>query len=328
MQIKDIARLAKVAPSTVSRVLNHSGYVSAEIRARVEKVVAETGYVPNSIAKSLKAKKSRTIGIIIPKIASFSIASVIEAVTRECEEAGYEVLLANTNLRVEKELSFLKTFAHRQIDGVVMMSVNITPEHVKLIHESPFPVVIIGQENPELCCVTHDNREVAQMVIAELIRAGRDRIALMNVFLQDDSVKRDQECGYRDALEKAGIPFMSCRIVHGGYTISSGRQGMQELWESCAEKPNAVFCTSDRMAVGALQFLAGKGVKVPEDCAIVGLGNDEISRFNSPSITSVEYYNRDMGIKAASLVLEGIEKGYCTPGVSYIGYSFIRRESF
>ena len=148
MQIKDIARLAEVAPSTVSRVLNGSGYVSAEVRSRVEKVIADTGYVPNSIAKSLKAKKSRTIGVIIPRIASFSMASVIEAVTRECEVAGYEVFLANTTLRVEKELSFLQAFARRQIDGVVMMSVKITPEHVKLIESLDFPVVVVGQQYP------------------------------------------------------------------------------------------------------------------------------------------------------------------------------------
>ncbi len=328
MQIKDIARLAEVAPSTVSRVLNGSGYVSAEVRSRVEKVIADTGYVPNSIAKSLKAKKSRTIGVIIPRIASFSMASVIEAVTRECEVAGYEVFLANTTLRVEKELSFLQAFARRQIDGVVMMSVKITPEHVKLIESLDFPVVVVGQQYPGLCCVTHDDREVAEMVTSKLLSAGRQRVAMLNVSLDDNSVRGERAQGYKDALEKEGVPFLSERVAYGDFTISSGKQCMQKIWERCPEKPDAVFCVSDRMAVGAVQYLKGLQVRIPEDCAVVGIGNDEISRFTYPSLSSVEYYYHEMGTKAARLVLEGIERGKSPRGVWYIGYSLVRRESF
>lgn len=328
MQIKDIARLAEVAPSTVSRVLNGSGYVSAEVRARVEKVIADTGYVPNSIAKSLKAKKSRTIGVIIPRIASFSMASVIEAVTRECEAAGYEVFLANTTLRAEKEISFLQAFARRQIDGVVMMSVKITPEHVRLIESLDFPVVVVGQQYPGLCCVTHDDREVAEMATSELLAAGRRRIAMLNVSLNDDSVRGERAQGYRDALEKEGLPFLPERVAYGDFTISSGKRCMQEIWERCPEKPDAVFCVSDRMAVGAAQYLKGLHVRIPEECALVGIGNDEISRFTYPSLSSVEYYYHEMGTKAAKLVLDGIEHGKSPEGVWYIGYSLVRRDSF
>ena len=328
MQIKDIARLAEVAPSTVSRVLNDSGYVSAEIRSRVEKVIADTGYEPNSIAKSLKAKKTNTIGVIIPRIASFSMASVIEAVTRECEAAGYEVFLANTTLRAEKEISFLKAFARRQIDGVVMMSVKITPEHVKLIESLDFPVVAVGQQYPGICCVTHDDRDVAEMVTSQFLAEGRRRVAMLNVSLDDNAVRGERTQGYRDALEKEGIPFLPERVAYGDFTISSGRQCMQQIWERCPEKPDAVFCVSDRMAVGALQYLKSIHIDVPEQCAIVGIGNDEISRFTYPSLSSVEYYFHEMGTKAAKLVLEGIENGKSSGGVTYIGYSLVRRDTF
>ena len=104
MQIKDIARIAGVAPSTVSRVINNSGYVSAEVRERVERIITETGYVPNSVAKSLKGKKTNVIGFIIPQLSSESMSKIAEGASEECEKNNYDILLANTGLKAEREL--------------------------------------------------------------------------------------------------------------------------------------------------------------------------------------------------------------------------------
>ena len=138
--------MAGVAPSTVSRVINDSGYVSAEVRGRVEEVIRRTGYVPNSIAKSLKAKRSHTIGVIVPRIASEAMARQIQGIAGECEQRRYEMLVANAGMKTENESACLEMLARRQIDGVVIMSSGVTADLRLRIDALEAPVVVTGQQ--------------------------------------------------------------------------------------------------------------------------------------------------------------------------------------
>ena len=116
MRIKDIAKLAGVAPSTVSRVINNSGYVSEDVRTKVEQIIRETGYIPNEIAKSLKIKKTNTIGVIIARISSETASKIVEGISNECTKENYNLILANTGLQIKEELNYLKVLQTKQID--------------------------------------------------------------------------------------------------------------------------------------------------------------------------------------------------------------------
>ncbi len=327
MQIKDIARIAGVAPSTVSRVINNSGYVSTEVRERVERIITETGYVPNSVAKSLKGKKTNVIGFIIPQLSSESMSKIAEGASEECEKNNYDILLANTGLKAERELKYLKTLNQRQIDGIIMMSVKLSAEHKKLIDELRIPVVVIGQKQEGLCCITHDDFRAAYDMTEMLINKGKRNIAMINISLDDDSVRKDRLNGYIKALDRHGIAFTSQLTAFGDFSVSAGHECMKEIWEKSDTKPDAVFCVSDKIAFGAIQFLKKSGINCPDQCAVAGIGNNSISEYSVPSITTAEYYHRELGRKAAEILFRSVEAGSAPQGIHYIDYKIIERGS-
>lgn len=328
MRIKDIARMAGVAPSTVSRVLNNSGYISAEIREKVEAVVRETGYVPNRIAQSLKRQSTRTIGIIIPQIASETMSRLVEAAYGCCNRRGYRILLENTQLDSRKELDCLKSLYHQQVEGILLMSTGLTAEHREIIQSLDLPVIVTGQYMDGLCCYTHDNRQAAREMVLRMAQKGRRRIALLNVSLEEDnSIKIQRELGYRDALATAGLSFDESLTAYGAFTIDSGREMMKALWENCHPRPDAVFAVTDKIAIGAMEYLAQKGVSVPGDCMVAGVGNNKLSEFIRPPLSTIEFFYDELGSAVTDRLLDAVESGEPVEGVHLMRHRIIERES-
>ena len=160
MNIKDIAQLAGVSRATVSRYLNN-GYVSDEKKVRIKEVIDSTGYVPSTQAQMLRTKKTRLIGVIVPKLNSETVARVVDGISQVLGTYNYHMLLANTENSYEKELDFLNIFANDRVDGVILMASVLTKQHHALIRRLPVPVVIVGQECRDCCCIYHDDKNAA-----------------------------------------------------------------------------------------------------------------------------------------------------------------------
>ncbi len=327
MQIKDIARLAGVAPSTVSRVLNNSGYVSEEVRQRVEQMIEKTGYQPNIIAKSLKNKKSCTIGVIVPQIASESVACVVEAISVVCEAKGYQIILSNSMLKNENEALCLKSLVRRQIDGVIIMSSGVTSKLSEQIRQLPIPAIVIGQQSEEVFCISHDDVEASCALVDRLIQKGASRVAMLNVQTDDDAIRNKRAQGYLKALEKNGLRFDRSLLAYGDYSIHSGYEMMQQVWLASGQKPDAVFAVIDKIAIGALQYLKDCGILVPQECMVAGIGNNKLSQFAQPPLTSVDYGYNALGTTAANMLLETIESGGRLQGIYYMPYEIVERGS-
>lgn len=247
MQIKDIARLAGVSPSTVSRVLNNSGYVSEEIRLKVQSVIDETGYRPNQIAKSLKDRSTKTIGIIIPQISSETMAKLVEATYRCCNERGYKILIENTRLDWGREIESLKSLYHQQVEGILLMSVGLSQEHKHVIDGLKIPVIVTGQKMDGLCCYTHDNRNAVKALVTKMIERGKKRIAILNVDIEEyDSIRVQRELGYRDALSENGMEFDPKLAAYGKFSVASGMEMMEKIWNENEVKPDGVFAVTDK----------------------------------------------------------------------------------
>lgn len=146
LTIKQIAEMAEVSRSTVSRFLNNSGYVSEEAGKRIDKVIKETGYIPSEHAKSLRTKKTKVIGVILPTIHTETSSKIVSGIDRELAKQGYQILLANTNLDKEKEMEYLNLLKVRQVDGIILVATNTEAPLIKRIKELNIPVVAIGQE--------------------------------------------------------------------------------------------------------------------------------------------------------------------------------------
>ena len=328
MQIKDIARLAGVSASTVSRVLNNSGYVSEEIRKKVQAVIDETGYRPNQIAKSLKDKSTKTIGIIIPQIASETMAKLVEAAYQCCNKKGYKILMENTQLDSQREIECLKSLYHQQVEGILLMSVGLSSEHKRIIDSLNIPVIVTGQAMEGLCCYTHDNRNAAKDLVCKMIECGKKRIALLNVDIQeDDSIRVQRELGYRDALALHNIEFDPELVRYGKFTIASGTEMMEKIWNENQIKPDGVFAVTDKIAIGAMRFLVKEKINIPLECAVAGVGNNKLSEFTDPALTTVEYHCFELGTAVTEKLIDSIENRTKAEGIHLIKYDIIERSS-
>lgn len=328
MQIKDIARLAGVSPSTVSRVLNNSGYVSEEMRLKVQSVIDETGYRPNQIAKSLKDRSTKTIGIIIPQIASETMTKLVEAAYRCCNERGYKILMENTQLDWGREVESLKSLYHQQVEGILLMSVGLSQEHKQVIDGLKIPVIVTGQKMDGLCCYTHDNRNAVKALVTKMIERGKKRIAILNVDIEEyDSIRVQRELGYRDALSENGMKFDPKLAAYGKFSVASGMEMMEKIWNEDEVKPDGVFAVTDKIAIGAMRFLMKQKVDIPLECAVAGVGNNKLSEFIEPALSTIEYHYTELGTAATNLLIDAIEGNEKAEGIHLMKYDIIERSS-
>lgn len=307
--IKEIAKLAETSISSVSRVLNNSGYVSEPVRVRIQKVLDETGYRPNALAKALHSKRSQTIGVILPKINATSSGDNIAGIDHYFSSNGYTIILGNTNHSIKSELEFLDLFSEKQVDGIILVATTLTDEHVQKINKVGKPVVVMGQlTNDGTPCVLFDEVKAAEEMVDYLIAEHHRSIALIGVPESDVSVGVMRKQGYLNSLMKHDVSASSNRVVEGNFSVESGYQACQELFEERQERPDAIFAANDKMAIGAINYLLENGYRVPEDVSVCGVGGGNMSRYYNPKITSLVYDFEESGRVSAQLLHRLIEQ--------------------
>ena len=204
MTIADIARLAGVSNAAVSRYFNN-GYISEEKKEAIRKVIEETGYQPSLQAQTLRTGKTKTIGVIAPKMSSASLGSVIEGVISVLNENGYQMLLSVTQNDYEKELEYLRAFDDKRVDGVILLATVFTPEHKKVLRNMNVPVIILGQKFDGHYCVFHDDYHGMHELTKLILEKGRKRIGYIGVTMQDKATGVERKRGFLAAMEEAGL---------------------------------------------------------------------------------------------------------------------------
>lgn len=308
MNIKEISKLANTSPSSVSRVINSSGYVKDEVKQRILKVLEETGYRPNAFAKALHSKKSHTIGVILPKINATSSGENVAGIDQFFSAKGYSLLLGNTDHQLKKELEFLDLFKEKQVDGIVFIATLLTAEHQEKLKKLAIPVVIIGQESPSnIPCVLFDEYHAAKKMTQHLLATGKRRIAFIGVDEWDISVGVLRHQGYCDALKEQNITPDINLFAKGDFTHQSGFIACRHIMENNTVKPDAIFAASDKMAIGAMSYLFSIGLRVPEDISISGVGGGTLADFYNPKLTTLVYDYKQSGVVASELLFQLLE---------------------
>lgn len=325
MNISEIAKLAGVSPSAVSRYLNN-GYLSDGKREAIRRVIQETGYRPLVQAQILRTRKTRTIGVILPKIDSFSIGSVVAGIHGVLEKRGFQILLADTRNSPEKELAYLELFDDQRVDGVILIGTVFTPRHLARLKKSRVPVVIAGQQLAGAFCVYHDDYGAFYDMTRLILDKGCRTIAYMGALPQDKAVGQERTRAYWDALRSAGREDQAEHLAVADFTMASGREKAQELWEAYGPL-DALLCATDTMAAGALQYLRSQGIQVPGQTLLTGQGASNLSAATTPSITSIRYFYEESGAGAASLLLERLENPDLPPREVKLGYAIVENES-
>lgn len=325
MTISEIAKMAGVSNAAVSRYLN-DGYLSQEKREAIKKVIDATGYKPSAQAQNLRTKRTKIIGVIIPKIDSSAIGRVVKGIQSVLEEKGYQILLANTQNNTDKELKFLELFDEGRVDGIIFSATCISAKHKKALKACPVPVVIVGQYVPGYNCVYHDDYNAVKSLTEMMLGQGRKNIGYIGVLMSDEAAGKNRYEGYCDAVRAAGYEQLAEDYVISDFTVESGFENAKKLLE---KKPDidGIVCATDNIAVGTIQYLKKIGKSIPQEVSVMGIGNTKMSKIMEPSFSTVRYFYEESGIKAAEILMEIILSGKTSVGVIKMGYEVIQNET-
>ncbi|MGZ0049411.1 LacI family DNA-binding transcriptional regulator [Brevibacillus gelatini] len=302
-----MAQLANVSIATVSRVLNNSKPVRPELRERVLRIVEETGFQPNAIARSLVSKETRIIGVMIPDINNNFYSNLTYGIDSVLSNDDYSMFLAISDEVVDKELKYLRLFKEKQLDGVIIASIHFLESNFQTLHEMQVPMVVTGHDLPgyQIPTVNVNNVQASYDATAYLISQGHRKIACVSGPLWDPPCGLDRMGGYRKAMRAHDLPIHDGFVVEGDFTAKSGYEAMRRIWEEDV-RPTAVFVATDLMAVGVLNYLHDHGIRVPEDISVMGFDNLELASLTRPMLTTVHNDPFMYGKAAAEQLLKQI----------------------
>lgn len=325
MNISKIAELAGVSKSTVSRYLNN-GYVSVENTKKIQKVIEDTGYVPSSYAQTLRTKKTNLIGVILPKISSETISRIVDGISSEISNYGYNMLLGNTELNIEKEIEYLNIFKKNEVDGIIFVATIITEKHLSIMKNIKVPIVVVGQDIDGYSCVYHDDYGATYSLTKMLIDNNYKNIAYIGVSDEDVAVGFERKRGYLRAISDNNIKLDEEVIVTGDFSIKSGYSCCKEIVakNKCVD---AILCATDNMAMGAMDYLKEINLDIPDDIGIASIGDSKLSRVVTPKLSTVHYYYKTSGIEAAKVMIDKIQNDNKKETKIKLGYEIIKRES-
>jgi len=307
MTHKDVAERAGVSVATVSYVLNHGPRpVASKTRSKVEAAIAELGYYPNELARSLRLQQSSTIGLILPSILNPVFAEIAHAIESVCSEAGFLVLLCNSERQHAREEHFVQMLRAKQVDGVVIIPHDQPLTLVAPLRQAHIPFVVLEHDLPGVHCIAIDELQGGRLATQHLIGLGHRRIALIRR-KATSALSTQRLIGYQQALAAAGIRFDANLVVDCEAGQAAGERTMQQLL-ALARPPTAVFTHNDVLAMGALHAIRQAGLSVPGDISVVGYDDITSAAYFFPPLTTVRSPKAEMGARASRMILQLVQQ--------------------
>lgn len=299
--IYDIARKLKISTATVSRALKDDPVVSKKTRRIVREQAEQMGYRSNLFARNLRQKQTHTIGVLVHELRSTFITSVVAGIEKVATAAGYDLIIAHSAESRVREAAGAHNLFHKRVDGLIASLAFDTKdlEHFRPFKDKGIPVVFFDRVEPDAGypTVVIDNYKGGYAATAHLAEQGCRRIAHVTSNL-NRNVYAQRFRGYRDALRDHGLAYDEELLVLGDLDEEAGVESALRLLE-CAQRPDGIFFTNDFVAAVSMRTLRSKGIRIPEDMAVVGFNNDAISKLIEPALTTVNYPGQDMGEIAA-----------------------------
>ena len=285
--IKDVAKLAGVSASTVSRVLSGAAHVERVKRLRVERAVAATGYRPNLLAQGLRSKSGNVIGLVVPALLHETFASFVEYTGRAVAELGYNLVVGNTRGEPEVEREFIDSLLRRHVDGIVFSRVSDRSRILRTLEERRVPAVIMDRalEREDVPAVVLDNHRAGELAAEHLLDLGHRAVAVLtgphNIGLSRERLK-----GFTAGLARRGVELPPAHVLEGDFKFTSGLAAGEAL-ASRRLSVTAVWAQNDLMAVGVMNALLRRGLRVPQDLSIVGMDDIGAAEMILPALTTV-----------------------------------------
>jgi len=311
--IYEIAKMAGVSPTTISKVINNYPDVSNKTRAKIQKILNEEKFLPNAQAQFLSTKRTWTLGIVYFENLGVGLnhpffSGVIEAFKNQADKQGYSLLFGSKNDRLKND-TFLEYFRYRSVDGIAIICTDPDDKETLQLIESDFPIVVIDMFNKNTSTVTSDNVEGCNLAINYLYDLGHRKIAHISGASYEDnwpSIIRKE--AYIKAMNKLNLKILDGYIADGvNFDVSGGYAAMKDLLK-LKERPTAVFAAGDKIAIGAINAVKDAGLSVPDDISIMGFDDIEISRYITPRLTTIRQNCDEIGKTAVDLLVEQINQ--------------------
>jgi DNA-binding LacI/PurR family transcriptional regulator len=307
--IKDIARELNISPSTVSRALSDHPDISLKTKKKVRDWAEKLSYQPNSMAQNLKKKSSNIIGVIVPQVKHYFFAAIMGGITDIAYDAGYTVMICQSNENMQREIINTHALISHRVAGLLISVSQVTSnyEHFIQVQQRGIPIVFFDRACEEINAsrVVVNDYGGAFSAVQYLIQSGYKRIAHL-AGPEHLAISKHRFDGYCDALKAANLPYAKELIVFGGLNEEDGATGYNRLLEQ-TEAPDAIFCVTDPVAIGAFSRIRENGFKIPDDIALVGFSDNPTVSLIEPPLTTVRQPAYEIGKTAASLLLEQIK---------------------
>ncbi len=307
--IYDVAREANVSMATVSRVVNGNQNVKPATRQKVLAVIERLDYRPNAVARGLASKKTKTVGVIIPDISNVFYAELVRGIEDIATMYRYNIILTNSDQQEDKEVQLLSTLLSKQVDGVVMMSDEISPEMLHEMNRATVPIVLAGtvETSNSFPSVNIEYHDAAVDAVNRLIKNGHKRIAFVSGSIDSTITKLYKVSGYERALNEASIEIDTDLIVGVNNTYDDGLVAWDQLRE-LKDPPTAFFAGNDEIAIGLIHGAQDNGLRVPEDIEVMSFENSKLTRMVRPQLTSVVLPLYDIGAVSMRLLTKHMNK--------------------
>lgn len=324
--IKDVARLAEVSISTVSRVINDSKPVSPEVRKRVLKVIEETGYKPNDVARSLVTRRSYLIGVIVNNLAQSYVADIVRGIEEIGKMYGYDILLCSSYGSKETQEKYLQLLDRKQAEGLFLVGSKFDDEIIKLAKSFNKPCVFFTRDVREkINHITIDCKSAVYEITKYLFEEGHRRIAYISDFEDRTTVENEKIEGYLKAIEDAEMDYSKVYIVGGNKHNQAYELGKSIIDE--VKDFTACVCSTDEIAIGILDSFLDNGIKVPEDVSVIGFGNIREGKFVRPEITTIGEPYYDVGAVGMRMLIKMIKGEKTQQGRMELPFTIEKRKS-
>lgn len=305
---KDVAKKAGVSSATVSAVINQNKYVSPELKKRVQKTIEILNYEINSVARSLKTKRTYTIGVIIGNVLSNFYSILAKSIEENAKKHGFSIILCNGDDDPEEELKYLKVLKSSRVDGIILTPTGKNISYIKQIIKTGTNLIFIDRLINGIDCdaVIVDNVNGAYQAVKHLIENGYRKVAIIDGFI-DRTTGRGRLDGYLKALDESGIPRNDNLIKIGSFKQTSGMELCRELLTG-SDKLEAIFTANLDITLGAIKIIKEMGLKIPDDVAIVGFDDSEWSTIIDPPLTCVRQPTSNLGKIVLEMLVKKINK--------------------
>lgn len=308
----DVARLAGVSQSAVSRFFTPGTSVSKRTAEKIKAAADQLGYRPNVLARSLITGKSRIIGLVVAYLENYFYPDVVERLSRSLQDQGYHVLVFISSLAADKVEEITQEILDYQVDGIVLASANMSSELAARCHASGVPIVLFNrlQDDERLSAVTSDNLGGGRLLARHLIETGRRKLAYIAGF-EGASTQRDRERGFLEGLAEGGLQLFARDV--GNFRYEEAQAAARRMF-SGPERPDAVFVCNDHMAFAVMDVLRFElGLKIPQDVSVVGFDDVPPARWPAYNLTTIRQNVDDMVAETVNILLTAIEERETPP---------------